>query len=186
VAVEVELPSPSMVGGFSTRDTPDGGPAVSVSVCGLDPMAPSAAAITVDPTELPVIFTLHEPDLVVQDDEPNVTGVPVWPKSTDSPDTGLPLPSVTVAIAVADELPSATMLDGLTDSARFLAGPVVTPRGAEADGLVPSLAVIVADPGEVLVISTEHEPVTPSVVHCVGLIETLVPLGEKLTGSPSR
>jgi hypothetical protein len=125
VAVEVELPSPSMVGGFSTRDTPDGGPAVSVSVCWLDPMAPSAAAITVDPTELPVIITLHEPlgDLVEQDDEPNVTGVPVWPKSTDSPDTGLPWASVTVALAIVEELPFATIVDELSASATFAAGP---------------------------------------------------------------
>ena len=171
------------MGSGATSATAAGGPEVSVKVCWLDEMPPSAAPITVDPTVVPEILTAHVPlEPVRQDDALNMTGVPLAPKSTRSLDSGLREASVTFAVAVVEEEPFATMLVGFSDSVTLAAGPGVSVKGTELDVFVTSLAVIVEDPTAVLVMLTLQAPVG-SVVHCVGLNETGWPVAVKLTTS---
>lgn len=89
---------------------------------------------------------------------------------------------MTVAFAVVEEEPFATMLAGVSDSVMSVGCPAVSFRGCVLEVFVPSFAVIVEDPIAVLVMLTLQAPVT-SVVHCVGLNETELPLEEKLTRS---
>ena len=66
-------------------------------------------------------------------------------KLTDSAGRRCPSASVTVAVAVVDELPSAMIDDGAKATVIFAGGPAVWVSGAVADK-DPSVAVIVGVP----------------------------------------
>src|SRR5438309_1319333 len=82
---------------------------------------------------LPVLALLGE----------NVTS-PLVPKPTLTPGTPLPLESVTVAVAVDVEVPSAAIEFGLSVRLNALAAPAVSVRGAVPDLLLLVLAVMVS------------------------------------------
>jgi hypothetical protein len=73
--------------------------------------------------------------------------------ATASPETGLLCASVTVAVAVDDDVPFAVTDDGLNDNPTCAAGPATCDKDAEPDtlGLTDvSVAVIVTDPAVVV------------------------------------
>jgi hypothetical protein len=88
---------------------------------------------------------------------PAVTGPIVWPpvlvNDTASPETGLPLVSVTVAVACVLADPSAVIDAGFNATTTLVAGPGVWVSVAEPAGCaatVVSVAVIVAVPAAVV------------------------------------
>src|SRR5436305_4735968 len=129
VAVECDVPSAVIDAGFRPTAIVFAGPysvrtfeslfppplAVMVSLSAVD----DALMVLLAVPSLPVLALLGE----------NVTS-PLVPKPTLTPGTPLPLESVTVAVAVDVEVPSAAIEFGLSVRLNALAGPAVSVRGA--------------------------------------------------------
>src|SRR5690242_8324910 len=98
---------------------------------------PAVVVLVTVPVYTPLPWSVIEPP------EDNVTV---------SPETRLPFASVTVAVAVAVEVPFATIDVGFKDRATFAAGPGVWVSVAGPETL-PSIAVIVRSPAVVVLVT---------------------------------
>jgi hypothetical protein len=143
----------------------------------------------VDPTVVPVIVTLHIPlaNVVQAELFEKFTGVPLPAKLTGWPDSACPPASVTVAVAVALEVPSATMLGVLSANVIPAGGPSVWVK--VWNGACPrrftSLAVIVVDPTVLeLVNVTKHVPLGSVMQDGLVGVTGELPLVAKVTVSP--